>query len=60
MVRDNGKGYDLESVSTTSFGNRLIKSLIQQLDGNMTMAIDKGTVVSMEFKDYKISRASKN
>ena len=60
IVRDNGKGYDLESVSTTSFGNRLIKSLIQQLDGNMTMAIDKGTVVSMEFKDYKISRASKN
>ena len=59
-VRDNGKGYDLESVSTTSFGNRLIKSLIQQLDGNMTTAIDNGTVVSMEFKDYKISRASKN
>jgi two-component system, sensor histidine kinase PdtaS len=59
-VRDNGKGYDLESVSKTSFGNRLIKSLIQQLDGNMTTAIDNGTVVSMEFRDYKISRASKN
>lgn len=59
-VRDNGVGYDLETINTTSFGNKLINSLIQQLDGNIETKIDNGTHISMEFKDYKISRARKN
>lgn len=59
-VRDNGVGYDLETINTTSFGNKLINSLIQQLDGNIETKIDNGTHISMEFKDYKISREHKN
>jgi two-component sensor histidine kinase len=59
-VNDNGVGYDLNQLNKGSFGNKLIKSLIQQLDGSLETKIDHGTKISMVFKDYKISRESKN
>jgi two-component sensor histidine kinase len=59
-VNDNGVGYDLNQLNAESFGNKLIRSLIQQLDGNLETKIDNGTKVSMTFKDYKISREGKN
>jgi two-component sensor histidine kinase len=59
-VNDNGVGYDLNQLNTKSFGNKLIRSLIQQLDGSLETKIDHGTKISMAFKDYKISRESKN
>jgi two-component sensor histidine kinase len=59
-VNDNGVGYDLNQLNSESFGNKLIRSLIQQLDGNLETKIDNGTKVSMSFKDYKISREGKN
>lgn len=59
-VNDNGAGYDINQLKSESFGNKLIRSLIQQLDGNLETKIDNGTKVSMSFKDYKISREGKN
>jgi two-component sensor histidine kinase len=59
-VNDNGVGYDLNQLNAESFGNKLIRSLIQQLDGNLETKIDNGTKIFMTFKDYKISRESKN
>jgi two-component sensor histidine kinase len=59
-VNDNGVGYDLDQLNKESFGHKLIRSLIQQLDGNLETKIDNGTKIFMTFKDYKISRESKN
>lgn len=59
-VADNGIGYDMNKVNSQSFGNKLIKSLIMQLDGDIKIDNENGTKVSIAFKDYKISRKSKN
>jgi two-component sensor histidine kinase len=53
-VIDNGVGYNVEQLNTNTFGNNLIKSLTQQLDGTLKIMNDNGTKVLMEFSDYKI------
>jgi len=58
VVADNGKGYDLNEVNPLSFGNKLVSSLIQQLDGDMTVTNTEGTRIHMAFKSYKISRTN--
>jgi len=58
VVADNGKGYDLNEVNPLSFGNKLVSSLIQQLDGDMTVTNIDGTRIRMAFKSYKISRTN--
>jgi two-component sensor histidine kinase/Flp pilus assembly protein TadD len=58
VVADNGKGYDLNKVNPLSFGNKLVNSLIQQLDGDMTVTNTEGTIILMAFKSYKISRTN--
>ncbi|MBO3117947.1 ATP-binding protein [Winogradskyella sp. DF17] len=60
LVADNGSGYDIDDVNSHSFGNKLIKSLILQLDGELTIDSANGTRVNVAFKDYKVSRKSKN
>ncbi len=55
-VKDNGKGLDLNNfVKSNSFGNKLISTLTDQLDGSMKVDGDNGTHVHLEFKDYKLA-----
>ncbi|UJH67765.1 sensor histidine kinase [Allomuricauda sp. SCSIO 65647] len=53
-VSDNGVGHMAEELNERKgFGTQLIKLLTQQLDGKMTLSIDKGTSVSFEFQYHK-------
>jgi two-component sensor histidine kinase len=53
-IADNGKGYKLDEVKSSSFGSVLVKSLVEQLEGTIIMDTSNGTRVEMRFKDYKI------
>ncbi|WP_194776969.1 sensor histidine kinase [Pararhodonellum marinum] len=55
QIKDNGVGYDPDNVREASFGQRMVKSLIEQLDGAWKVVHEHGTEVLMEFKDYKIT-----
>jgi two-component sensor histidine kinase len=49
-VTDDGIGYDTASgIKGTGFGSQLIQLLTQQLEGRMTLIVDKGTEVYFEF-----------
>nr|MBI1229478.1 tetratricopeptide repeat protein [Cytophagales bacterium] len=49
-VTDDGIGYDTASgIKGTGFGSQLIHLLTQQLEGRMTLIVDKGTEVYFEF-----------
>ncbi|MEL7148591.1 MAG: sensor histidine kinase, partial [Bacteroidota bacterium] len=52
-VNDNGVGIDTTQAKETSFGLRLIKSLLRQLDGEMQTTNDGGSQFTFEFRDYK-------
>lgn len=48
-VSDNGKGINLASVSPTSFGLKLIRTFVQQLDAKMDISNSKGAVFNISF-----------
>lgn len=54
QVADNGIGIQTtNSTGGTGFGTQLIDLLTRQLDGKMTLDINKGTLVSFEFQIHK-------
>lgn len=52
-VRDNGKGMDLDKKSKSSFGHKLIDTLVGQLEGEMDLKSEQGTQVLLTFHEYK-------
>ncbi len=53
-VSDNGIGKNYHhKIEGTGFGTQLIDLLTRQLDGKMTLNINKGTAVSFEFQNHK-------
>ncbi|WP_194974177.1 tetratricopeptide repeat-containing sensor histidine kinase [Aquiflexum lacus] len=54
-ITDDGVGFDPSIVRENSFGQNLVKSLINQLDGELTHKNDNGTSIKMTFKDYSIN-----
>lgn len=49
IVSDNGKGINLSSVSPSSFGLKLIRTFVQQLDAKMDISNSKGAVFNISF-----------
>ena len=55
-VRDDGKGMVQDGFNkSNSFGNKLIKTLTEQLDGTLNVDGHNGTHIHLEFKDYKLA-----
>ncbi len=55
-LEDNGVGLDpSEFQSATSFGNRLVNILTDQLDGKISVSSENGTLVSIEINSYNIA-----
>ncbi|MEL7427596.1 MAG: hypothetical protein AAFN81_31685, partial [Bacteroidota bacterium] len=52
-VNDDGIGFDPTSASASSFGFRLINSLLRQLDGEMESSNQDGAQFRFQFRDYK-------
>lgn len=55
-VKDNGIGYDPNKISHKSFGNRLIRALTEQLEGNLKIDSEQGTEINFTFSSYKLSK----
>lgn len=55
VVKDDGIGMQLDQRSTSSFGYRLIETLLDQLEGSMTYDSSNGTAIAFVFQDYKIA-----
>jgi two-component sensor histidine kinase len=55
QVKDNGKGYNPEMVAINkkSFGQKLIKSLSDKLEAEITIKAEVGTDIILSIKDYK-------
>lgn len=54
-IHDNGVGIsDDNQVKTKSFGYKLITSLCRQLDAELKISSNCGTLVELEIKDYKL------
>lgn len=54
-VKDNGVGYDAVKTGEgkKSFGHKLIKSLSDKLEANISLNTESGTEVTLSIKDYK-------
>lgn len=52
-VEDDGIGFSEASVKDTSFGHKLIKTLVRQLDGNLEKVQQEGTYFKLRFGNYK-------
>ena len=54
-VKDNGVGYNRDAVSEgkKSFGQKLIKSLSDKLEADVSVTTESGTEVTLSIKDYK-------
>ena len=52
---DNGIGLDVDKKTESSFGFRLIDTLLEQLEGEMQHKADNGTQLYFRFTDYKIA-----
>ncbi len=52
-IQDDGIGYEEATVKDTSFGHKLIKTLVRQLDGNLEKVEQAGTYFSLRFRHYK-------
>lgn len=54
-VRDNGVGIDFQNAekSAGSFGQKLIKSLSEKLEAEVSTVISNGTEITLKVKDYK-------
>jgi len=54
QVKDNGNGNPEEVEKSNSFGIKLVKSLIRQINGELTIDYEDGLNYSILIKDYKI------
>ena len=49
-IADNGKGIDLDAwKNNAGYGKELVQTFTKQLDGEVTVTSDKGTVFKIEF-----------
>ena len=50
-VADDGVGFPAETDfrNTASFGMQLVNTLVEQLNGELTMAVDRGTAITVHF-----------
>ena len=54
QIKDNGIGVEVEKFKqSTSFGNRLVHILTEQLEGSLTIHPDKGGFVEINISNYK-------
>ncbi len=53
IVSDDGVGYDPKEIPSNSFGNSLIESLTEQLEGKLSISTTNGTTIRVEIYDYK-------
>jgi two-component sensor histidine kinase len=55
-IADNGKGMNPDLFkSTNSFGNKLIYTLMEQLDGDLRITSEGGTKFDLSFAEYKLA-----
>lgn len=54
-LKDNGVGYDPNTIQDKSFGFTLIKSLTKQLDGVMSTSSSDGTTIDIAINSYKLA-----
>lgn len=57
-VQDDGIGYDQKNVRQDSFGQKLVRSLVKQLNGTMEVNSDEGTHAILEVRKFKSSNAA--
>ncbi|MEL1243803.1 histidine kinase dimerization/phosphoacceptor domain -containing protein [Flavobacterium sp. DGU11] len=55
VIKDNGPGFDIEKVSTTSFGIELTRLLAQQLQGALEIDASKGAKYTLSFIDLNLN-----
>ncbi len=56
LLKDNGIGLDpKEFQNSSSFGNRLVNILTEQLDGSIAVTSENGTLVSIQINSYNIA-----
>jgi len=53
-IADNGKGEVATVEGSTSFGYKLVKSLVRQLNGELTLSKKDGLYYQILIKDYKL------
>ena len=53
-IKDNGDGIIEDIKKSTSFGYKLVKSLVRQLNGELKVVSDNGVSYSILIKDYKL------
>lgn len=53
-IHDNGNGKKAEIENSTSFGSKLVRSLVRQLNGKMHIDDVKGLHYTLEIQDYKL------
>lgn len=52
-IKDNGIGYDPEKVRDNSFGQNLVRSLVNQLEGEMKIQAQEGTNIEIILRELK-------
>ena len=57
-VRDDGIGFNQENLRSDSFGQKLVRSLVKQLNGTMEIKSDDGTLARLEVRKFKSSDAA--
>jgi two-component sensor histidine kinase len=51
-IADNGKGADLEAIARSeSLGLRLVRTLVRQLNGELSIAADGGLAFTISFAE---------
>jgi len=55
-VIDNGKGFDIKSISENTFGMKLIKSLIRKLKATFDVSIHNGTTNTIIINEFLIKQ----
>jgi len=50
-VEDDGVGYDPLQVRENSFGSTLVKALVEQLEGQLSVDVESGTTIKIIFSD---------
>lgn len=53
-IEDNGNGRPEDMHSSNSFGYKLVKSLVRQIRGEMSVTVQKGLNYSIEIRDFKL------
>jgi two-component sensor histidine kinase len=55
-IMDNGVGFDPQNIRDNSFGQNLVKSLVNQLDGEMILLNNGGTNIEIILKEFSGSK----